>query len=155
MHRHSNETFRLPVEEANDTALMAAFDDVRRPFGLLIHGFTDFYPGRLLQIDGVPWMRHAIARWASAGGGGINACAVDWGAISYESFNYFVVSQTNTERVARYLVRVLLRLQRAGIVDLAKTKVAGHSLGAQIAGKVGARLRKHGHTLGFIYGECE
>lgn len=128
---------------------MASFD-AQRPFAFLIHGFTDFYPGKFLQINGTAWMRHLITKWAN---NSINACTVDWGHLSYESFNYFLVSQVNTVRVANYLTRLLLRLEKLGI-DLAKVKLAGHSLGAQIAGKVGGKLRKRGKMLGSIYGNA-
>lgn len=126
---------------------MANFDK-QRAFGFLIHGFTDFYPGKFLRINGTEWMQHLIIKWAR---NSINACAVNWGTISNESFNYFLVSQVSTVRVANYLTRLLMRFERSG-VDLKKVKLAGHSLGAQISGKVGAKLRKHGKVLGYIYG---
>lgn len=93
-------------------------------------------------------MQRTIIEWAKYG---LNVCAVDWGSLSIETLNYFVVSQKNTVRVANYLFSVLQRFERYGM-DLANTTLAGHSLGAQISGKVGAALRKKGKMLGRIYG---
>lgn len=135
-------------DDDNVTSSVQAKFDMHRPFAFLIHGFTDFYPGKFLRINDTEWMKHVIMKWAM---NGINACAVNWGLISYESFNYFAVSQVSTVRVANYLTRQLLRFEGMG-VDLKKVRIAGHSLGAQIAGKVGAKLRKHGRILGSIYG---
>lgn len=93
-------------------------------------------------------MRHTILEWAKYG---TNVCAVDWGKLSMETLNYFVVSQINTVRVANYLLEILLRFERYGL-DLMSTTLAGHSLGAQISGKVGAALKTMNKTLGRIYG---
>lgn len=93
-------------------------------------------------------MQRSIIDWAK---NGINVCAVNWGELSREALNYFVVSQMSTVRVADYLVDILVRFERDG-VDLSKTTLAGHSLGAQIAGKVGAKLKRYKKTLGSIYG---
>lgn len=78
-------------------------------------------------------------------------CAVDWGWLSLEKLNYFVVSQKNTLRVVQFLTGVLLRFEKLG-VDLGRTTLAGHSLGAQIAGKIGQILKSRGKLLGSIYG---
>lgn len=81
----------------------------------------------------------------------MNVCAVDWGELSTAKLNYFTVSQTNTIRVANYLVELLLHLEKEG-VDLAEVTLAGHSLGAHIAGDVGAQLRDMDKSLGTIFG---
>lgn len=90
-----------------------------------------------------------MVEWAKYG---INICAVDWGELSLETLNYFVVSQKNTVRVAKFILDVLQRFERFGM-DLATTTLAGHSLGAQISGKVGATLRAENKSLGRIYGK--
>lgn len=95
------------------------------------------------------WMETTIVDWANTG---INVCAVNWGTLSREFFNYFVVSEISTVRVANYLVEVLLELEKEGI-NITETTLAGHSLGAQISGKVGAILKKYNKTLGKIYGK--
>lgn len=105
---------------------------------------------QLMQICvSTAWMQYTIINWAA---NGANVCAVDWGPIAKEYFNYFKVAQVNTVRVAEYLAKVLLHLEQLGVV-LADTTLAGHSLGAQIAGKVGAKLHKSGRELGEIYGQ--
>lgn len=83
-------------------------------------------------------------------GNNINACAVNWGKLSLD-INYFFVAHENTVRVANYLHIVLRRLERLG-VDVSKITLVGHSLGAQIAGKIGAKFRMEGKAIGSIYG---
>lgn len=95
------------------------------------------------------WMQRTIKNWAKTG---VNVCAVNWRQLSLEKLNYFVVAQKNTLRVANYLVDVLQRLEGKG-VDLKNTTLAGHSLGAQICGKVGATLKSLGKSLGTIFGK--
>lgn len=80
-----------------------------------------------------------------------NACAVNWGQISNEALNYFTVAINSTVKVTDFLVKTLLRFEANG-VSLAKTSLVGHSLGAQIAGKVGGRLNLAGKKIGYIYG---
>lgn len=93
-------------------------------------------------------MERTIIDWASVG---VNVCAVNWGALSIEMLNYFMVSQINSDRVANHLVEVLLRLESLGL-NISETTLAGHSLGAHIAGKVGALLKTREKTLGHIFG---
>lgn len=94
-------------------------------------------------------MQETIINWAA---NDVNVCAVDWGPLS-QNINYFLVAQINTVRVANFLTEFLVRLERLGIV-LAQTTLAGHSLGAQIAGKIGSKLQKDGRTMGRIFGQC-
>lgn len=126
--------------------IMKPFDPNAK-FAFLIHGFTDTYPGNLLT-NGRGWIQHSIHNWAKRG---VNVCAVDWGRLSLEKLNYFVVSQKNTPRVVDYLTTILLRFELLG-VRLSDTTIAGHSLGAQIAGRIGITLKRMGRTLGAIYG---
>lgn len=79
-------------------------------------------------------------KWAKLGKS--NVCVVDWSPLALEKLNYFVVSQKNTVRVADLLVTLLLRLETAG-VNLQSVTLVGHSLGAQIMGKVGGNLNKN------------
>lgn len=93
-------------------------------------------------------MQHSILEWSL---NGVNVCAVDWGKLSLAAFNYFVVAQRNTLRVADYLIDILIQFAQNG-VDLRQASIAGHSMGAQIAGRVGAGLKANNLTLGYIYG---
>lgn len=95
------------------------------------------------------WMQRTIKNWAKTG---VNVCAVNWRQLSLEKLNYFFVAQKNTLLVAKYLVDVLQRLEANG-VDLKNTTLAGHSLGAQICGKVGSTLKASGKSLGTIFGK--
>lgn len=94
-------------------------------------------------------MKQSILEWSK---NMVNVCAVDWGKLSLAAFNYFVVARRNTVRVSNYLIDVLLRFASFG-VDLTKTSIAGHSMGAQISGRIGASLRIRNLTLGHIYGD--
>lgn len=82
---------------------------------------------------------------------GLNVCAINWGALSKHSYNYIVVAQINTRRVADYIVQLILFLENAG-ASISQMSAAGHSLGAQIFGKVGGALRKQKKLLKNIYG---
>lgn len=93
-------------------------------------------------------MAQTIVDWAK---NGVNVCAIDWGALSLDALNYFWVAQVNTAYVADYVSKVLLDFEAAGIV-LADTAITGHSLGAQIAGKIGWILQTMNRKLGKIYG---
>lgn len=121
--------------------LMLKFDSSAK-FAFVVHGFIDSYPG----TD--DWMEHMILEWAKLG---VNVCAIDWGELSLNMLNYFWVAQVNTVYVADYVSKVLLDFEEAGVV-LADTTFAGHSLGAQISGKVGWILQTMGKQLGKIYG---
>lgn len=95
------------------------------------------------------WVSKTAIGWAAMG---INVCVVNWEGLSKYLFNYFVVSQINTVRVANYIVQLIEFLESNGL-DISETSLAGHSLGAQISGKVGAALIKRGKMLKSIYGE--
>lgn len=94
-------------------------------------------------------MQHSIVEWSK---NNVNVCAVDWGKLSLVAFNYFVVSQRNTVRAANYLIDVVHHFAKNG-VNLSKASIAGHSMGAQIAGRIGAGLKSRNITLGNIYGK--
>lgn len=93
-------------------------------------------------------MKKIAIDWAH---NGLNVCAVNWGALSQHSYNYIVVAQINTRRVADYIVKLILFLESAG-ASISQMSAAGHSLGAQIFGKVGGALRKQKKLLKNIYG---
>lgn len=94
-------------------------------------------------------MQHSIIKWSK---NNVNVCAVNWGRLSLAAYNYFVVSQRNTVRVANYLIDVVHRFAKNG-VDLTQASIAGHSMGAQISGRIGAGLKSRNLTLGNIYGD--
>lgn len=92
------------------------------------------------------WLQYVIIAWAKLG---FNVCAINWGALSLEKFNYFAVQQKSVPFVANYTVEVIKRFQNNGMI-LEKTSVAGHSLGGEMTGLIGGALNG---SLGYIYGE--
>lgn len=93
-------------------------------------------------------MQKTAIDWAA---NGINVCAINWGALSKESYNYLVVAGISAPRVADYIVKLVLYLENNGAV-VSEMSATGHSLGAQIFGKVGGALRKQAKMLKNIYG---
>lgn len=99
-----------------------------------------------LQIAG--WMIKVGIDWAA---NNVNVIAVDWEELALELLNYFVVSEINTKLVAPYIVTLIEILESKG-ANVSETTMAGHSIGAQIAGLVGLALKKKSKTLKKIYG---
>lgn len=86
--------------------------------------------------------------WAK--NGNINACGVDWSSLAANP-NYMVPALVNTHIAAESIATVILNLVEAG-VRTENIAIAGHSLGAHIAGFTGKRLKDHGHWLAKIFG---
>lgn len=149
-----------------DAELLDGFDP-NASYAFVTHGFVEKYPGNSQQIRDerecfpistaasvfiscflLAWLKQMTIDLAA---NNINVCAVNWGAVSSELLNYFMVSQVNTVRVAEYTHRVLERFERLG-VKLVDVMLVGHSLGAQTFAKVGRLFRKQGKAIGSIYG---
>lgn len=75
-----------------------------------------------------------------------NVCAVDWSRLA--NYDYSVAALKNTKLVTDFLLAFIDFLVVNGI-NLKKVSIAGHSLGAQIAGFVGAQYKG---ILNAIYG---
>lgn len=90
-------------------------------------------------------MRETTTTWAEVEY--CNVCAVDWSRLS--NYEYAIAALVNTNMVANYMIEFMNYLIANGM-DVRLTAMGGHSLGAQIAGKVG---RYYGGVMRAIYGE--
>lgn len=108
------------------------------------HHFFLFNPKKVNRKHPNGWMRKTAIRWARFGD--CNACIVDWSHLA--SFDYSTASDKHIKLVAKYILKFAAFLTPNGM-DIEKTSIAGHSLGAQIAGHVGTLFKG---KVGAIYG---
>lgn len=85
--------------------------------------------------------------WAKYGD--TNVCAVDWHALAA---NFYSVAAQRTKYVGRVVGKFLQRTIGFGM-PLNEITVAGHSMGAHIAGFAGSYLKKRNLYLNEIYGK--
>lgn len=81
-----------------------------------------------------------------------NVCGVDWHKLSQTP--YKIAAELNTKIVGRYMTEFIQMLIENG-VDANDISIAGHSLGAHIAGFAGQYLNNGNVTLGRIYGKTD
>lgn len=77
-----------------------------------------------------------------------NVCSVDWSRLA--NYEYSVAALKNTKLVTAFMIRFMEFLVGEGM-RLQQVSIAGHSLGAQVAGFVGRNYRGR---LRAIYGRC-
>lgn len=108
-----------------------------------LYGGNKFLPNReLKEEDG--WMHNTSTIWADKENS--NVCSVDWSRLS--NYEYAIAAMVNTEMVAKHMIAFMNFLITEGM-DIKRVGIAGHSLGAQIAGKVG---RYYQGLIDAIYG---
>lgn len=108
-----------------------------------LYGGNKFLPNReLKEEDG--WMHNTSTIWADKEHS--NVCSVDWSRLS--NYEYAIAAMVNTEMVANHMIAFMNFLITEGM-DIKQAAIAGHSLGAQIAGKVG---RYYQGLIDAIYG---
>ncbi|XP_055311609.1 phospholipase A1-like [Sitodiplosis mosellana] len=115
--------------------------DLTKPMSFLIHGWLGGLNGGNMYLpseggSGKGWVRSSAASWARFAN--CNVCAVDWSRLA--NYDYSVAAMRHTKMVAdalEYFVRFLID----NGVDIAKVKIAGHSLGSQIAGFIGEKFK--------------
>lgn len=90
------------------------------------------------------WMRTTVIDWAQFGD--CNACIVDWS--HFAKFDYSTASSQNIKLVAKHVSEFVAFLIKNGM-NIDDLSIAGHSLGAQIAGHVGSSFEG---KIGTIYG---
>lgn len=81
--------------------------------------------------------------------GNVTACGVDWNIIA--NLNYTVAALVSTPIAGESVAEFILNLVKAGLTT-ANIEIAGHSLGAHVAGYTGKFLLDRGHRLSRIYG---
>lgn len=88
------------------------------------------------------WMEASARSWSKLKR--INVCLVDWSYLALS--DYISAASTYTKDVGNYIAEFIRTLN----IPPKNVSVAGHSLGAQIAGYCGAALNG---KLGYIYGK--
>lgn len=94
------------------------------------------------------WMIRTSHDWAKYGD--TNVCAVDWHALSA---HFYSVAARRTKYVGKVVGKFLIRMIEFGMPVDAIT-VAGHSMGAHIAGFAGSYMKKRNLYLNELYGKC-
>lgn len=89
-------------------------------------------------------MRSTAINWAHYAD--CNVCAVDWSRLA--NYDYSVAAMQHTKMVTETLTNFMNYLILNGM-DVTKASIAGHSLGAQIAGFIGQQFMG---KLDSIYG---
>lgn len=84
--------------------------------------------------------------------GHVNACGVDWSDLF--TFNYVEDAMRKTKIAAYWLAQLMRTIDAAGI-RYERTSVAGHSLGAHVAGFAGKHVKawSGGRRLSTIFGK--
>lgn len=90
-------------------------------------------------------MRNTASNWAYLSNS--NVCAVDWSRLA--NYAYSICVKQHVRKVSKALVRFMEYLIQHGM-DIRSVAIAGHSLGAHIAGRVG---KYFGGIIDSIYGE--
>lgn len=80
------------------------------------------------------WMGKTAIGWAHFGD--CNVCIVDWSRMA--NFQYAITALKHTRMVADFVSNFMRFLSNHGML-IEQVSIAGHSLGAQIAGFVGAK----------------
>ena len=81
----------------------------------------------------------------------MNVIVVDWG-LGSSVLNVYDAAAGNTRLVGVQVADMIDVLNRKFQVALKKFHIIGHSLGAQVAGFAGEKLRKGGNIIGRITG---
>ncbi|EDS27538.1 lipoprotein lipase [Culex quinquefasciatus] len=119
----------------NDPRLASKID-VDKPIFFILHGWTDSGTKSWVQESA-----QNVIQFMDQ-----NVCIVNWARLAL--FGYLISSFQHVPLVADYMTKFVEYIHDEGI-PLSKFTLAGHSLGAQIAGQVGHKLRGQ---LGTIFG---
>lgn len=91
-------------------------------------------------------MRSTTITWAKVSDS--NVCVVDWSRLA--NYDYALAAMRHTKIVADAVVNFMKFLTQHGM-NVKQVSIAGHSLGAHIAGYIGESFRGDIHT---IYGRA-
>lgn len=97
-----------------------------------------------MKTDHVGWMDSTARAWSKQTSS--NVCAIDWSRLA--SYAYTITATMHTRKVAAHLVDFIKMLVSNG-AKVGEMSISGHSLGAQIAGFAGFKLKGE---LKAIYG---
>lgn len=126
--------------------------DFSKPINFLIHGWRDGLKGHDMYDRGYEdreykWMYPLAKEWAQYNNS--NVCIVDWSFLAKDEYSRAVFMQT--DRVVERFMNFTRKLSKHGM-DCNKVSIAGHSLGAHIAGMIGRRVQLLSKELYAIYG---
>ncbi|XP_043207545.1 pancreatic triacylglycerol lipase-like isoform X2 [Amphibalanus amphitrite] len=135
VHTRARPDSNLTISTGDDRALERANFSADRDTKFIIHGFLD------TGTD--DWVREMAQRLLDYGD--FNVIAVDW---RYGSLPMYQQALSNTQLVAMETAHLIRWLQTAHGLNVSRVHVIGHSLGAQTAGYVGARVPGLGRITG-------
>ncbi|XP_031616461.1 phospholipase A1-like isoform X2 [Contarinia nasturtii] len=115
--------------------------DFTKPVNFLIHGWMGGLNGGNIYLppDVRPkngWMRSTAQSWAKFAD--CNVCAVDWSRLA--NYDYSIAAMRHTKMVTdalEYFMQFLIDNE----MEITQVSIAGHSLGAQIAGYIGEKFQ--------------
>lgn len=100
-----------------------------------MHGFLDAFHGGFLKSGHIGWQDSTAREWSRVVQE--NVCAVDWSRLA--TYEYALTALSHTRKVGEHIAEFVNVLVANG-ADIGQISIAGHSLGAQIAGYAGANL---------------
>lgn len=92
------------------------------------------------------WVYDMSVNWAKFADA--NVCAVDWSRLA--SYDYSIAAQKHTRMVANCMMELMDFFIRLGML-IQRVSLAGHSLGAHVAGFFGAGYKGQ---VNAIFGSC-
>lgn len=124
--------------------------DFQLPINFVIHGFLSGVHGGYLYLAENKaaddhWMQRLGTDWSRFTHS--NVCLVDWSRLA--NYEYGIAACKHTRMVANHLINIFNYLTTQGM-NMRTVSIAGHSLGAHIAGFVGQFYQGVLYT---IYGE--
>lgn len=126
--------------DINSSIINSTFEPSRK-VKFIIHGFT--------QSGQSEWLKKMVLEFLKKEP--MNVIVVDWG-LGASVLNLYDIAAGNTRLVGVQLAELIDALNRTLGVALKKFHIIGHSLGAQIAGFAGEKLRQSGKVIGRITG---
>ena len=126
--------------DSNSSIINSTFEPSRK-VKFVIHGFT--------QSGQSEWVKKMVLEFLKKEA--MNVIVVDWG-LGSSVLNLYDIAAGNTRLVGVQLAELINALNRTFGVALKKFHIIGHSLGAQIAGFAGEKLRQSGKVTGRITG---
>lgn len=111
--------------------------DFQFPVNFVIHGFLSGVHGGYIYLPqnggrNDHWMQRLGADWSRYTSS--NVCLVDWSRLA--NYEYGIAACKHTKMVAKYLIYIFNFLVTQGM-NMRHVSIAGHSLGAHIAGFIG------------------
>lgn len=122
------------------------------PINFIIHGWHDGIEGHNMYDRNDTkkhdsWMRPMAKDWSKYNNS--NVCMVDWSFLAKGGYVYTINYQLN--RVVNELIKFTEILYKYGM-NYTQVSIAGHSLGAHIAGLFGRAIQSKGWRVYAIYG---